>query len=400
MKHIVFIVANYKPYCDPTTRCAIKCTDYYRQKGYAVTIISFSKESVPAITESDGTQVITLRNYPEVCIDRISKVIPFFKYIAKIRSLIDFPHGFSWYTHSVLKELERLQQNNPVDAVFAVTAPYPALIAGLEWKKRYPKCKLINYIIDPYRFASIFEKILHFRKYKRIESQIYKLTDHIFVFDALQDQWSLYPSEKTDILHTAILEQQSNKKYCNDKYIHLAYTGGFYPKFRNPSYMMSVFERIINSGIRLHIYSNGTCSDILDPYYDKYSTIVIKEPWLPNDVLKATVAGMGILLNISNGIPGFLPSKLFEYIGTGLPIISFYTNGLKEKLLDRHPLVFQIDCDNTAIDSAAQMVADFIRKNSRRRLSFQEIKNIYPEYTAEYFTATIDKAMKKIGFQE
>lgn len=399
MKNIVLIVANYYPYCDPTTRSAIKCAEIFKQKGFQITILAFSQEKVKPFIEEDGTKVITLFNRFETAEKKDTGKNCVLKYLWKVRHALLFPHGYSWYAKNAYKVLEEINKIKKVDVIFAVSAPYAALIAGHNWKLTHPECKLINYIVDPYMFTSWIEKKLHGKHFDKLERYLYKDADYNFLFDAVKDQIDAMPSEKTDVLFTQITENVMSCKNEKGDTVNIAYTGGFYKEFRNPSYMLAALAGILNDNIRVHIYSNGSCAGIVAPYYSKEPKRFIKEPWMDNNIVKTIITRMDFLINLSNGISGFQPSKLFEYIATGLPIISFFTNGLREDLLDRYPLALQIDCDTISQSDASKMIETFINENKGKRLTADEIKNIFPEHMPQYFIATIEKMMKKLKLE-
>ncbi|HBE13271.1 MAG TPA: hypothetical protein DCY74_03770, partial [Clostridiales bacterium] len=79
------------------------------------------------------------------------------------------------------------------------------------------------------------------------------------------------------------------------------------------------------------------------------------------------------------------PSKIFEYIACGKPIISFYTNGLKEQRFDRYPLAIQISQDDTSLEQASQFVEDFCRQFGKKQMNKEEIDLYFPQNLPEKF---------------
>lgn len=395
MSNIVFVVANYEPYCDPTTRIAKKIIEYF-QNNNNIWVISFAQPESKIEYEENGIQYISLRNKLELYEKECQTPSFLLKIFWKIRHVFMFPHGYSWYVNAVYKKLKVIDKKNKIDMVFAVSAPYAALLAAYKWKKSNKYCKVINYIVDPYRFTSVIEKILHYRKYKNLEKAIYSKADYNLYFDAVKNQMDPRLNEKSDILFTQIYPNvsQCEKKERETGRINVTYTGGFYKEFRNPSYMLKVIDKIQTYDIKLHIYSNGSCAEIIEPYYKENPEHFIKEPWIDNEILKSQIANMDFLINISNGIKGFQPSKLFEYIATGIPIISFFTNGLREDLLDKYPYAIQIDCDFEDVETAAFKVEKFIKDTLGKRVSEIEIIKRYPENTIYHFEETLGKMMK------
>ena len=388
--NVVFLVANYEPYCDPTTRIAKKCMTYFVNRGDHVSVISIATINSKLQMVDEGKNIIAMYNKQEIKEQKNENYWAVM--VSKIRHTLVFPHGFRWYVENAIQEIEKLEKELGVDALVAVSAPYAAILVGQRWKCKHPQCRLINYIVDPYRFTSKIERLFYGRTFNKIESCAYLAADYNLVFDGIKDSINALPEAKTSILYTQI---DVGKRYCKRQIhkrikVQLAYSGGFYYEFRNPSFMMEVLDMLPQNQVEIHIYSNGSCADLLDPFYNKSNSVFVKEQWVEHDELQEKLRGMDFLLNISNGISGFQPSKLFEYIATGLPIISFYTNGLKEEILGRYPLSIQIDCDNESKDEALQKIDEFMLKNLDKRISPEEIEKLFPMHSKSYFHRTME----------
>ena len=91
------------------------------------------------------------------------------------------------------------------------------------------------------------------------------------------------------------------------------------------------------------------------------------------------------LINIDNTNMTQVPSKLFEYISTGKPIINFYFNDKSPSLvyLQRYPLCLNIKvtCDPIY---AAKMIESFIVGSLNRMVPIEVIAKRFAECTPEY----------------
>ena len=110
--------------------------------------------------------------------------------------------------------------------------------------------------------------------------------------------------------------------------------------------------------------------------------------------LRSKKSESDLLLSISNKLTGkdrSLPSKVFEYIATGKPIIHIHggENDSAIEYLEKYELSCIINPSNNIIENANTLV-DFIEKNKRKRLDFDLIKNLFNDNTPEY-TADIIK---------
>ena len=88
------------------------------------------------------------------------------------------------------------------------------------------------------------------------------------------------------------------------------------------------------------------------------------------------------MINIGNANEDFVPSKTFEYIGTGKPIINFYYGSKPDSVMERYPIVINIPNEQGKVDS--NMIESEICKLKNSYISNDEIEMIYPENTAHY----------------
>jgi hypothetical protein len=75
----------------------------------------------------------------------------------------------------------------------------------------------------------------------------------------------------------------------------------------------------------LHLYPRG-CSETVDKYREILKSKVQIHGFVDSDELVKCIWGSDILINIGNTVVNQVPSKLYEYIAYGKPIINFYQN--------------------------------------------------------------------------
>ena len=88
-----------------------------------------------------------------------------------------------------------------------------------------------------------------------------------------------------------------------------------------------------------------------------------------------------MLVNIGNSVDNFMPSKIFEYISTGKPIINVYK--IPEcptlKYLAEYPLALCVSEEEIRQDlpGCAAKVRTFCLENRGKRVSAEEIGRLY-----------------------
>ncbi len=65
----------------------------------------------------------------------------------------------------------------------------------------------------------------------------------------------------------------------------------------------------------------------LTKYVKKAGGRIIKHGLVDTNEIKTVLADADILVNVGNAVAEVKPSKTFEYISTGKPIVNFYQKG-------------------------------------------------------------------------
>ena len=105
-----------------------------------------------------------------------------------------------------------------------------------------------------------------------------------------------------------------------------------------------------------------------------------------------------ILVNIGNAVTNQMPSKIFEYISTGKPIVNIYQSGECPTLryLEKYPLALNIPETDLEICPAesAERLRNFCLEKKGQRVSAEEIIRLYRENTYE---ALAEKLLEAAG---
>ena len=97
-----------------------------------------------------------------------------------------------------------------------------------------------------------------------------------------------------------------------------------------------------------------------------------------------------ILVNIGNSNADFTPSKTFEYIVTGKPIVNFYYN-YPDKTLENYPNVLQIQNFNKCIH--IRELEDFILSYCNLEIDMDTILSIYKTNSKEYVSNILHRVI-------
>ena len=259
-------------------------------------------------------------------IGRLRKVIRFCKRPGIFVSMINAKYYDFSITKKIYKnKIEELCKKEMYDVVFAVSAPYYIMQSVAEANISYVKMALqLDPFINNYTLPSIFKK-----RRKRIENNVLSRINVLFAPDFVYKEINSFHNELNNVvllplpgivvdkLNTQIQFKSWEKDYG---FIHFVFVGQFYEKIRNPNYLLTLFSHLPNNYI-LHIVGGG-CEQQLIQYKKLLKDRLILHGWVSKEDADKYISQYDVLVNVNNSITNQMPSKLFEYIGTGKPILN------------------------------------------------------------------------------
>lgn len=211
----------------------------------------------------------------------------------------------------------------------------------------------------------------------------------------LKDKW--IPSEFPMVREAGKI---SGEPVFRDGRTHLVFAGALYPGLRPPEKAVRAIAAWKELVEKEPAGGAGICFD----FYGGHQELVEAAPDYPGAkewiALHGSVSSeeaararetADFLINIDNTNPLQVPSKIFEYISTGKPVVNFVFDDRSPILpyLRDYPLCLTINLNRMREDGsdAAEKLAAFVQENRGKRLPFARIRECYlnctPEYVAE-----------------
>ena len=306
---------------------------------------------------------------------------------------------FTYSIRNTLKCAERLHRECVFDAVISVSFPPYTHIAAATFKARHPELKWVAYSTD-----TLFDhKVLRSKWHKLFmqdvlswEMQAYSHADCVFFTPEIY-AWRnrMFPNgEVSPLLLNYLLSlpvtsdtplDVAARHDANDT-IHFVYAGVFYERTRDPSWFADVMRELIakNDNFLFDFYLvTDACKDVIEAVAKDFpQNVFIRPPVQPSEVTMI-MRSADFLLNFSNDADQFSPSKIFDYVATGRPILNVaYPNRKVNDVLLRNPLSLTVVNDGDVHKSAKEVEA-FIVKNGGERLGYDELRSLYSEYLPE-----------------
>lgn len=308
-----------------------------------------------------------------------------------------YPSRLFWLKQKYYEKLDSIEKSGAIDVIISVSMPTCAHLAAMNFKRKHPRVKWITYSTDPFTYYDTsYNGVLlkKQRKKKNFQTELLYyntadiniLTEELYNsalvdFHVPQQKLLCFPYVLKD-LQIPILPPLGLKGK-----IKVVYAGALNSVIRNPEYALSVLSKVKN--ITLYLFQSGDCDSIIKKYSAEN---IIVNGLIKRDVYLSLIGKEAdILLNIGNNSTLQAPSKMLELLSTGKPIINFYyTKDNQYKMIEKYPLGLNIGRDD---ENAVDKVLDFCNNYSSKRMSFQEVENLFPNNSLKNQLEILDKVI-------
>lgn len=276
-------------------------------------------------------------------------------------------------TEAIIKKSSAIIDNYNIDVVVCVHLPIESIVAGSVLKKRFPNVRFVAYMLDslsggflPRHLPSnycISRKLKwenHFlNSFDNVVLMLSSKTHHIK--HSQSQSWyqkAIYLDIPLFVPKQTESPQKNTNKTTNKT---IAYVGTISKGVRTPYHFLSVINHI-DLNVSIHIAGKNDCNDmneyITSPYLQLFEYGMISH----NDAEKLIV-NSDFLLNLGNINPNLVPSKIFEYMSVGKPIISTYCSDRDSCLpyLKKYPIVFLLDERKANYEEQADKLNSFLQ---------------------------------------
>ena len=298
------------------------------------------------------------------------------------------------YSYRFYKKAKELVEKEEFDAIVSIYTPVDALLGGYFIKKKFPEIKYIPYFLDSMSGGygpKQFSKERTIKRGLRIESKVFEEADKIVLMKSSEEHQMKYNSRFCDkfiFLDIPMLSEPEEiiAESNQDATVKLLFVGSLSANVRNPETLITALENIGNDNISCEFVGNITCKDKFNNLKKLYGDRLILTDFINHDDLLEKIAQADILINVGNLISTMVPSKIFEYMSYGKPIISTFDieNEPSKKYLEKYPLALLLSKNDCAGDNA-QKIQEFIKDTAKKRVVFEEVENVFRLNTPKAF---------------
>lgn len=328
---------------------------------------------------------------------RIKKVIGL--YLNKVKmafSYLTWPLISPAYSNRIYKKTIKICQEKKIDIIIPIYTQIDALIAAEKTKRKLPTIQYIPYFLDSLSGGygpKCFSKDWVIRRGIKWEEKLLPSADKIVMMESSRLHYETYCSKKSYFSQIAFLDlplimqpkdYQTRKQ--NKGTIELLYIGSIPVHIRNPEPFLKVFCNTKSERYRLSIVGTSTCAEMLSEYARKDKRIVLKAPVSHEEAMEL-VAKADILVNLGNNNIAMTPSKIFEYMSYGKPIISTMpiSDEPSAAYLRAYPIAYLLKYENIHYETEAENMEKWIDSSIGVNVDFSLVKSIFKKNTPAYF---------------
>jgi hypothetical protein len=307
---------------------------------------------------------------------------------AKIFSLVKnklFPYKYikSSFCGSIYKKLKKINAREN-DIIVAVSGDFNIAEAVRRYCEKYPGPKFVIHQVDPCsNNESFMPETLS--ECAEIEEKTFAAADLVFttplIYKYLTEKYAPFAG-KIQVLEFPNVIRPAFSQNAG-KEIEFLFTGSLYGGIRNPEYTFKLISAAMTDE-NSKFYLVGVAEKDVGFDYNRRKIVCAGRKSI--DETAKFVSRSRYLVNIGNIMKNQVPSKLFDYVSTGKPIINVCKNRdcFSMEYLKNYPFVINLFEDESLFEEQVAALKEFIAKNADAHVDFDDVKELYRECTPEF----------------
>jgi len=411
---ILCLVDKYFPDSSANTICADNIANFFKAKGHQFDFLAI-KNSADDLDYSvhNGSNIIKIGTYYDEVLKKYGKKynakswmeLPWFfrksrSFFQRIKRFTRISTGYSSLDVLDYNDLYKkiIKINKHYDCLITFCMPFAFQIIGKELMERGIADKWYPIFLDAFVYNKcLAQSKINYRK--KVAEKVLEKANHIFMVDGIVNENKKqgfnpdYHKNVTEIYIPILKEMSLPKMKKTTIKKTLIYAGLFYKDIRNPEKMLNILSKL-SSECEVKIFGQG-CEDIVSEKKNLFNKSSLNIGGLiSHDECLKEISKADFLINLGNSITNQMPSKVFEYISFGKPIINFYFTE-EDMCLDvfkKYPLAFNVNVNNYTKEDIEKL-NKFINENNGKLLSYEEATKNLKDYKVENIADKIYRIM-------
>lgn len=416
-KRVILLTDYYLPNNNANGLCMHRIGKAMQREGYEVHIVCYLEKNLKAEDMIEGMYVhrvrpqyfFAMRDYYYKHSDSISGKLCWMLALLsrRVKKVLLMP----WYplvspstVRRYCNKIKEIACEHQVKNVVAGFNPFESAAASV-WLKKHGEYSVITYFMDTFTVtANAKNSKIIYNRGRAWEKKIYGCVDGIANFPTYREHFSSddYEAYQDKMMYVGVpidFDELSNTHGAygefKDGITHLLYTGGLSMGDREPVYLIELLQKSGMKQVEMHFFSRGNAEDYLKEKQESCK-MIRAHGQVPYDELLSARSSADVMINIGSQKETILPSRLFEYIATGRPIlhIAYRKDDPCIYYLEKHPDALILYTDDDKTENIRKMM-EFIGKSRRKVIPVEELKRIYAENSAENIAVKFDKVFHK-----
>ncbi|MBO2602901.1 hypothetical protein I6M34_07200 [Shewanella algae] len=373
MKKILFVVRGYNPEISASGNLVKPLIEYLKLHAQ-VSVLCFTNGKC-------GTGIIDGIEVHRVLAPKIG-------YFERLMSIIS--RNLSRSTENVKlsnimkKSIVELDERERFDFVIAITYEEVMALCHANIEKNRKFCFLLEKLPEPAKLKFI-KKMQSSYNLKKIE-YLSNSVSRVFCLPIVK---SVYASAKIDFFeleHPMVVNRSYHTSHkTHSERIKLIYAGGLSKHQRNPMALVRLIQQLnCKVGVDLDIYSYGFKFN--ENFVKKISDNIRVNKTVEPKFLNSKINDADFIVTIGNKEVDIFPSKLFDCVSTGKPIIHFFQNSKDQYLsyLQKYPLSMSVDYNKCENAETLEAILKFLTDIKGERLPFNLVSRDFFDCTPGY----------------
>lgn len=412
----IFLSRGYPPDPSPSGSLIRNVVEALAQTERVVVLTFSSTDDPPASERLDGYEVIRIPAPKSRTIRLMARLTGSrHRALRRLTELVTWAQRAWRYGASLLvpgrgggprkRMVASLRQLGPLPEDIVVPCTTEEMIACMELRE-HQVFRLLPFMLEVFptpnipSFARRALRRRHAQRNDRIERGLLRNADRIYalptVYRYLSDRYAGAQSKLILTEHPMLRDLTATASAPGHKPIRLVYAGGLDRTTRNPTYMLDLFGHLEQeTAFELHMYSYGNCEPLIrERRYERF--VEAHGRVAPEEAVDAMLQA-DFLISHGNDSDSTTPSKIFDYMSTGRPIMHFYYRDDDPYLeyLERYGLGCVVRVGSGIADSVSKL-KHFIEASRNLRVDFKSLERSFPECLPSHLSAALQRASDEI----
>jgi len=247
------------------------------------------------------------------------------------------------YALSAVDYIKKTGLHKEVDLMLSTASPFSCHMAGLIVKRANKALPWFADYGDPHTFNPFNQKPLTLKQHLTMTLLKRKIDEWIERAAVKRMEKIVIPVEEARIAYYNLnvrpeqlevipllyeyMTEEYDYKNLDDTRLNILYAGAFDFYYRNPGEFLAAYKKLIEDGKKLRLHFFGDVTDLnrylteLD-MLDKEKFQIFENVYIPRPNMLYLMTKMDLLVNINNAFKEQLPSKVIDYINSGIRVMN------------------------------------------------------------------------------